>query len=176
VRSLNLAVGRRGHVRIHITKKGTRSQLACVRSDGTQVVADLGPNLPYHDLAHFVVEREFQLQHGFFANIARGYSPTQLSDKGVILSLGSEPYRAEILARGLAALATGACDSDQFEELVNAELSRLRVSSMSIPTQVREAMMLEFKSLRDRYACLQEGESLNLEFDVEINEPLSSRN
>jgi hypothetical protein len=163
-------------MRIRITRKGTRNQLACVRSDGTHVVADLGPNLPYHDLAHFVVEREFRLQHGFFGNIARGYSPAQLSDKGVILSLGAEPYRAEILARGLGALATGACESEQFEELVNAELSLLGVSSMRIPTQVREAMMLEFKSLGDKYACLQEGESLHLEFDVEINERLSSPN
>ncbi len=161
-------------MRIRITKKGARNQLACVRSDGTHVVADLGPGLPYHDLAHFVVEREFQLKHGFFANIARGYSPAQLSDKGVILSLGAEPYRAEILARGLGALATGACEPEQFEDLVNVELSRLPLSNMRIPTQVREAMTLEFKALRDKYACLQNGEGLNLEFDVEINERLSS--
>jgi hypothetical protein len=138
------------------------------------VVADLGPNLPFHDLAHFVVERRFRLQHGFFANIARGYSPAQLSDKGVILSLGAEPYRAEILARGLGSLATGACDPGQFEDLVNAELSRLSLSTMRIPTRVREAMMLEFKALRDRYAGLQDGESLDLEFDVDIHEHRSS--
>ena len=161
-------------MRVRITKKGKRSQLACVRSDGTHVVADLGPSLPYHDLAHFVVEREFRLKEGFFANIARGYSPAQLSDKGVILLLGTEPYRAEILARGLGALATGACDPEQFEDLVNVELARLPLSRMSIPTQVREAMMLEFSALRDGYARLQDGESLNLEFDVEMNECLSS--
>jgi hypothetical protein len=138
------------------------------------VVADLGPNLPFHDLAHFVVEREFRLQHGFFANIARGYSPAQLSDKGVILSLGAEPYRAEILARGLGSLATGACDPEQFEDLVNAELSRLALSTMLISTQVRESMMLEFKALRDSYACLQDGEGLDLEFDVDIQEHRSS--
>ena len=125
-------------MRVRISKKGKRSQLACVRSDGTHVVADLGPSLPYHDLAHFVVEREFRLKEGFFANIARGYSPAQLSDKGVILSLGREPYRAEILARGLGALATGACDPEQFEDLVNVELARLPLSRMSIPvTKVR---------------------------------------
>jgi hypothetical protein len=157
-------------MRIRITRKGTRNHLACVRSDGTHVVADLGPNLPYHDLAHFVVEREFRLKHGFFANIARGYSPAQLSDKGVILSLGLEPYRAEILARGLGSLATGACDPEQFEDLVNLELSRLPLSNMNIPAEVREAMMSEFKALRDSYACLPEGESLNLEFDVEVDE------
>ena len=93
---------------------------------------------------------------------------------GVILSLGAEPYRAEILARGLGSLATGACGPEQFEDLVNAELSRLPLSEMSIPTQVREAMMLEFRALMDGYASLRDGESLDLEFDVEINRrPLS---
>ncbi len=40
---------------------------------------------------------------------------------------------------------------------------------MSIPTYVREKLMLDFTALRDRYACLQIGDSLILEFDVEIN-------
>ena len=153
-------------MQITITRKGARNQLACVRPNGTSEVADLGPNLPHHDLAHFVVERAFDLTDGFFANIARGYSPAQLSDKHVIKSLGPEPYRAEILARALGSLATGACAPEQFEELVNAELTRLSLAPMRIPAHVRDAMAAEFQTLRNHYAQLQDGESLKLDFSA----------
>ncbi len=139
--------------------------LVCARPDGTTAVADLGPSLPYHDLAHFVVERTFGLKDGFFGNIARGYTPAQLSDKEVILRLGVQPYRAEILARALGSMATGACAPEQFEELVNAELSRLSLS-MRIAADTRDAMMVEFKSLIDKYGGLLDGDSMTLLFDV----------
>ena len=152
---------------VRITKKGKRNQLACVRTDGASVVADLGPSLPHHDLAHFVVEREFLLKHGFFGNIALGYSPAQLSDKETIRSLGAEPYRAEILARALGSLVTGACAIDQFEELVNLELSAMSLTAMQISRGVREQMLAEFRSLLNQYRKLGDGESLCLQFDVD---------
>src|SRR5690606_2784722 len=121
-------------MQVRITRKGARNQLACFRPDGSSAAASLGPNLPHHDLAHFVVERAFGLQDGFFGHIARGYSPSQLSAKATILSLGAAPYRAEILARALGSLSTGACTPDQFEELVNLELAGMSLTSMRIPT------------------------------------------
>lgn len=129
------------------------------------MVADLGPNLPYHDLAHYVVERHLRLPDGFFGHIARGYSPAQLSDKQVILSLGTAPYRAEILARALGSLATGACLPEQFEELVNAELKGLSLATMRISPQTLGAMIAEFNALVQRYARLPDGASLSLEFE-----------
>ena len=51
-------------MRICITRKGSRNLLHCTRVDGSVASADLGPNLPHHDLAHFVVERAFGLQDG----------------------------------------------------------------------------------------------------------------
>jgi hypothetical protein len=150
---------------IRITKKGSRNVMVCVRPDGSTVAADLGPSLPYHDLAHFVVERAFGLEDGFFGNIARGYTPAQLSDKEVILSLGVAPYRAEVLARALGSMKTGACAPEQFEELVNAELSHLSLS-MCIAADTRDAMMVEFKGLIDKYGGLLDGESMTLQFDI----------
>jgi len=61
-------------VEIRITKKERRTVLSCVRADGSSTTADLGPGLPAHDLAHFVVERAFQLRQGFFGNVLRGES------------------------------------------------------------------------------------------------------
>ena len=126
------------------------------------MVADLGPKLPYHDLAHFVVERTFNLTDGFFGHIARGYSPGQLSDKEVIRSLGREPYRAEILARALGSLDTGACNPDEFESLVNTELAALSLSGMRIAPEVRDAMAVEYRDLAGAYASLPDGESIEL--------------
>jgi hypothetical protein len=152
---------------IRITKKGSRNIMVCIRPDGSSVAADLGPSLPYHDLAHFVVERAFGLEDGFFGNVARGYTPAQLSDKAVILSLGSSPYRAEILARALGSMKTGACAPEQFEELVNAELSRLSLS-LCIAANTRDAMMVEFNELVDKYDGLLDGDSMTLMFDVPV--------
>ena len=41
---------------ISITNTGRRNPLACVRLDGSSEVADLGPSLAHHDLAHLVAE------------------------------------------------------------------------------------------------------------------------
>ena len=99
--------------------------MICRRADLTHTSADLGPSLPGHDLAHFVVERTLRLASGFFVHIAKGYSIQRLSDAVVIHSLGAEPYVAEILARALGSLATGGCTADQFPELVAAELEQM---------------------------------------------------
>lgn len=166
MRPLNQVVRSLGAVDIRITKKGSRNVLSCARPDGTKASADLGPNLPHHDLAHFVVERAFGLNDGFFGNIARGYTPAQLSDKDTIRSLGAAPYRAEILARALGSLHTGACSPEQFEELVNAELSSLGLPSMIIEPDVREALLAEFNGHLATYRDLRDGDSMTLSFSL----------
>jgi len=151
-------------VDIRITKKGSRNVLACARLDGTATSADLGPSLPHHDLAHFVVERAFGLRDGFFGNIARGYTPAQLSDKHIIRTLGVEPYRAEILARALGSLHTGACSPEQFEDMVNAELTSLGLPRMLIAPALREALLAEFEEYLTTYQALRDGDSMLLSF------------
>ena len=71
-------------MKIKLTKKGDRNQLVCTRSDGSYVSANLGQSLPYHDLAHFVIEKKLQLKHGFFGNVSNGYSILQLSEKETV--------------------------------------------------------------------------------------------
>jgi hypothetical protein len=153
-------------MRVRITKRERRNQLVCVRADGSRTSADLGPGLPYHDLAHYVVERRFGLRKGFFGNIAAGYTIEALSDKEVIKSLGSESMVAEILARALGSVATGACRPDQFSLLVNEELANLGVARLENirPAGVLE-MLEEFQDLAARYQSLSRGDSLDLVFD-----------
>lgn len=165
-RPLNQVVRSLWAVDIRITKKGSRNILACTRPDDTAVSADLGPNLPHHDLAHYVVERAFGLSDGFFGNIARGFTPAQLSDKHIIRSLGAEPYRAEILARALGSLHTGACSPEQFEDLVNAELTSLGLPRMLIAPAIREALLAELDGHLATYQGLRDGDSMTLPFSV----------
>ncbi len=154
------------NVEIRITKKERRNQLTCVRPDGSRTTAGLGPGLPHHDLAHYVVERRFGLRRGFFGNIASGYSLDALSDKEVIRTLDAESLVAEILARGLGALATGACTPEQFSALVNQEILGMGLPPLeSLSAEGAADMLLEFNELTGRYAALRSGDSLRLHFE-----------
>jgi hypothetical protein len=151
---------------IKISKRGRRNEMHCVRLDGSYEVADLGPGLPHHDLAHFVVERQWNLRQGFYGNIADGYTFAQLSDKEVIKRLGSQSAQAEVLARALGSLFTGACTEEQFAPLVNTELEQWQVPVVPVnPATVRSAAA-EFASLVARFEALRQGESLELRFEL----------
>ena len=151
---------------IRITKRDRRTELACLRSDGSRTTANLGLALPYHDLAHYVVERHFALRNGFFGNIAAGYSVEALGDKAVIRTLGAQSAVAEVLARALGSLLTAACSLEQFPLLVTEELAALRLSAPEgLCTAAGEQLLGEFRSLVARYVALKNGETLRLQFD-----------
>jgi len=153
-------------MKVTLTRKERRNVLTCVRADGSRTRADVGPGLPQHDLAHFVVEQRFALRGGFFGNVAAGYCLQALGEKEVIRSLGRESWKAEVLARALGSLATGACTAEQFTELVNTELAHHGIAPIAALDAPAIACLLgEFRELLDRYAALRHGESLELEFD-----------
>ncbi len=151
-------------MKISITKKGDRHQLTCTRADGSRELADLGPALPNHDLAHFVFERKLGLMHGFFGRIAQGHSVAQLSQKETIKNSPAEALIAEIGARALQSLSSGACNVDQFEELVNAELSKWSLPALTFSTDTVEGLLAEFRTLQARFRALRAGETLDLEY------------
>lgn len=152
---------------ILLSHKNGRNRLTCLRDDGTSTSADLGPSLPAHDLAHLIVERRLSLTSGFFICIARGYSIQQLSDAATIRSLGAEPYVAEILARGVGSLLTGACTPEQLPELVGTELAQM---GLPVPAGISAAsareMLADLKELLERFRALPPGESLHLELQA----------
>ncbi|WP_367390640.1 hypothetical protein [Lewinella sp. LCG006] len=74
---------------IRFTKKERRCQLTYQRQDGELLVADLGPDLSGHDLAHFVMEQALGMKEGFYGNLYRGY--------GLKISLScSTPFKTGI--------------------------------------------------------------------------------
>lgn len=154
-------------MKITITKCDRRNELACWRDDGTCERADLGPSLPHHDLAHFVVEQGLNLQDGFFGRIARGFSVAQLGNKDVIMNAPPESLAAEVVARALQSLSSGASRLDQVVELVNWELSRFRISPVAVDPERWSQMLTEFQGLIDRYEALAPREMLQLEFQTQ---------
>jgi hypothetical protein len=152
-------------MKVIFTKKSGRTRMSCRRGDGTFTSADVGPSLPAHDFAHFIVERTLELPTGFFVNVASGYSLDQLSDPATIRSLGREPYVAEVLARALGELATGACDCGQFPDRVATELRQM---GLGVPAgaspEAAEQMLSELQGLMRRFGELRPGESMELEF------------
>lgn len=154
-------------MKIAVTRKGGRFRLSCYRADGSSTSADVGPGLPHHDLCHFVVERRFGLARGFFGNIASGRTISELGEKEVILSLPPEALKAEILARALGSLATGACRAGQFEELVNTELAQWKIEEMEIAPDEAEALLGELEGLLGQLGALEDGDSLALQFEPE---------
>ena len=161
---------------VSITKLHGRSRMICERSDGTRDVASLGPNLPFHDLAHFVAERRLRIRNGLFGHIARGYSTVQLSTPAVIRTLAPEALMAEVVARGVGALATGACTPEQYAPLVNEELVVLGMAPIDgLGPALASAMLDELRLLAQAYAELADGASLKLCFELDDDEPSSRR-
>jgi hypothetical protein len=155
-------------MQIKITKRNNRNQLTCVRKDGSLVKSDLGPKLPFHDIAHFVVEKTLGLQNGFYGNIKNGYTIEQLSDKQIIKTLGHQTWFAEITTRALQSLSSGACTIEQFAELIETEMKQF---SFHYPFKFTEEliskMQNDYKKLLELWDAILEGETLVLEFDVE---------
>ncbi|MGZ3932813.1 MAG: hypothetical protein ACXVP0_16210, partial [Bacteroidia bacterium] len=124
-----------------------------------------GPALPFHDLAHYVVENALKLQHGFYGNIANGYSVEQLSDKNIIKTLGPESWLAEIVTRALQSLASGACTQEQFISMVEAELA---IFSIGLKHGLKEGVIADmldrFNSVKQKWNDLPDGETLELTF------------
>lgn len=153
-------------MQIQLTRTERRTRLTCLREDGSRTTASVGPGLPYHDLAHYVVETRLCLRRGFFGNVAAGYSLEALADKAVITTLGAESWTAEILARALGALATGAATPEQFSGLVNAELGERGTPPLeNLSASFAAGMLAEFKALIGRFEALPNGGTLGLEFE-----------
>ena len=152
-------------MKVCLHKGAARHRMRLYRDDGSAESAELGPDLPYHDLAHYVVERRFEIAAGFYGHIARGSSVGQLSTTPGVRALGPEALKAEILARCLQALLTGACSAEGFTQLTHAEFSQWGIPPLSkLSPEMLDALLAEYRALIERYAALRPGESLQLEF------------
>lgn len=148
---------------ISITKNNGRNILLCTRANGSITRANLGPDFPYHDIAHYVVEQQMGFTKAFYALITQGYSIEELSTTDMIRSLEREAMVSEVLTRALQSLSSGACRQDQYIDLVTAELKE---ETPHISGGDVEEMYTAFMKLFTKWNTLQEGESLTMHFTI----------
>ena len=150
---------------IIITKGKDRNTLTCKRNNNTSTSYSLGPDLPNHDIAHYVVEKKFDLQKGFYGNIKSGMSIEELSDKEIIKGLDPEALLAEIMTRNLQAIGSGAADVDQYITLVQWEADTL--NNVQVPEMTSadiENIKTEFNQLCNEWDLIPENGKLQLTF------------
>lgn len=150
---------------IRITKGKNRNTLTCIRLDKTSTSINLGPDIPNHDIAHYVVENTFKLENGFYGKIKLGMTIEELSDKEIIKNLDSETWLSEILARNLQSISSGAVKTEEFIELIHWEAKN--INGIKIPninlTDVKK-MKTEFSLLCEKWDSIPENETLTLIF------------
>jgi len=150
---------------IIITKGKNRNTLTCKRKDGTRTSTNLGPDIPNHDIAHYVIEKQFQLTNGFYGKVQSGMNIQDLSDKEVIKSLDSETWLSEIMARNLQSIGSGASKTENFTELVLWEaqnMNGVRVPDIN-PSDVKH-MESAFHQLCAKWESIPENGILKLIF------------
>lgn len=154
-------------MKIKIVNKGNRNLLICYRNNGSIEKADLGPTIPFHDLAHFVVEKQLALKQGFYGNINNGFTVSELSNKEIIKTLPVESTVSEIATRALQSIWSGATSVKQYSELIEAEFKAL---SINFPLNLTEEevfqMFLQYDELTAKWNGIKEGESIELDLDV----------
>ena len=157
-------------MRIAFHKGSGRHTLSCVRDDGTTTRQEAGPGLPFHDLAHYIAERALGLRLGFFGMVAAGRSLRELSDPEVLRTLGEEAMEhamvAEVLARAVGSMATGACRAEDLSTLLLAELGeRLPLALRNLSLQTVRAIEARYAALSAEWRALPEGATLTLPWD-----------
>ena len=152
-------------MKITITKGKNRNILTCERKDGSKTSANIGANIPNHDIAHFVVESKFKLENGFYGKIKSGMTIAELSDKKVIKNLEPETWLSEIMARNLQSIGSGASNIEQYIELVNWEakiINGIEMPNLNLTTV--EEIKLAFDQLCEKWNSIPENSQLNLIF------------
>lgn len=151
---------------IVIIKGKNRNTMTCIRQDGSITSVSIGPNVPNHDFAHYLVENKLKLKSGFFGNIKSGKSIEELSNPKLIPDLSPDTWLSEILARNLQSLRSGAVKKEEFTEIITLESQK--ISGIKVPEIYFEdvyEMKQDYDVLCDRWSSMVVGEKMTLFFE-----------
>ncbi len=148
-------------MRIRITKGQGGNRLICTRRNGSFTQSAIGPKLPYHDLAHYAVERELNMTEGFFGQIAAGRTMEELNDTDFIRTLPPQAWDAEVLARTLQGLANGAVAQSEFKAIAETELQRV---PKGLTNEAGTRMLATYTQLLNAWEQVAEGAALELQW------------
>lgn len=155
-------------MRIEIQKgKGCPDRLKCTRSDGSECESELFEGSVFHDLAHFVVEKECGISEGFWGRIAEGYSIADydLPNEERPFQISKAGYHAEFLATLVQTMVF--LGSFDYEYAAMLEYSS-KVAKLPFPklpeVAVLETWRIKCLELTKQWEQLPAGEWLKLEF------------
>jgi hypothetical protein len=148
-------------MQIRLKKGPLRHRLGCRRPDGTWTEVDVGPQLPAHDLAHYVAERALGMEGGFFGLVASGMALPEIYDPRTLPeSVARTLSVAELWARALGAASMGSCSPQEMRALILAEQPDQLVPSDA----ALEAMSSRMGELLSAWEALAPGEELVLDW------------
>lgn len=141
--------------------------LSCTRSDGTSAWRRIPRGLALHDLAHFAVETELALAHGFFGLVASGWSFEELVAAHERARLPEQAIWVELLVSrfSLEALDDTPSDARAFHsELVRCAAPLELVVPRELTEDELSRVRAALRALAARWQALAPGETLELRF------------
>ncbi len=155
-------------------KKGGEKQsiLTVIRNDGSSTWARLQRNFEEHDLAHYAVETVMGYQKAFYGLLDEGYTvedfllPREQRPEALLPSnLPEEALLTEFIVNQLCIERWNSGREEAFLAILSESLKQY---GHSLPSDLTDekvvAMRRIYHDLAERFAALQEGEVLELDF------------
>jgi len=162
-------------LQIQIKKEHEKSStLSCVRRDGSITFSKLQVGFEIHDIAHYVVEKQFQLKNAFFGLLSQGYQindfmlpkekrPNALQPK----NLPSEALATEHLVN---LLSIDFMQSEREMDVSGTLEQILEEHGLSFPNKAEKekitSMQKELKLLMFKWNQLPNNETLEMIFEL----------
>ena len=155
-------------MKIEIRKFASKPNvLICTREDGSMTWKSYGNQsnfFPYHDLTHYVVETELGFREGFYGMIASGRT---VDETGV--AVPDEGQFAESLVGVLStSWSNDAMTFEEVKETVDQRLAGIGLPTMKLSKVQLSIIRARYAELFFQWQELDDGESLRLDFPVNI--------
>jgi hypothetical protein len=145
-------------------------RLICHRRDGSMCQESLSPYSAYHDIAHYVVEKELGIQDGIWGKLAQGHTMAEynLPNEERPFQLTAEAYRAEFLATLVqSAVPTGTLDT-QYVEMVQQMCLTSGLPFPELPSpEIMGQLIQQTQTLIRQWESLGGGEKLTLAWTMD---------
>ena len=144
--------------------------LTCTRDDGSVTWAKLKPRMEYHDLAHFVVEKELQLRNAFYGMVEQGHdiqdfeiARDQRPDELIPANLSKESIQTEHIVNLLMSETLNYGQDENFLERLRTILEDNNISFPVVLTdESLERIRKHYKTLVEQVSQLSIDEKITL--------------
>jgi hypothetical protein len=155
---------------VQYTKKvGKYDELRCVRDDNSVHSAAMPKigSLP-HDLVHFVIEKQLELNNGFYAHVEKGlingyYLKTESAENPEKSAVDAQ--HAESLVECFQAeFVSGYQTPEYFQEILNVTCSARNIPAFIISAEQISNIRVLLDEMNNRWNKINIGETIELHF------------